>query len=215
MPDRTPATTALQQRHFVGVDVGVVHLALAMCHTNAAYEDFTVQRVQLIDITELEHQRVPRSRCPLSHTGMACDRVLHVIQERQALFDAAEEVVVERQPPQGIRDVEQVFVTVFRTKCHVMAPQTMHKFLHSSGYEYAERKQISIRTAKAYVPDITAMFEKADDVADAVCLVLTRVSQLHDQHSRQARRAAALDRGLDFEAFRYKGPVLQRYPDGK
>ncbi len=193
----------------VGVDVGVTNLALSVVEVPDDCTEARVLDINLINTQHFEHTRVPRRTCTLGHTGMACDRVAHVVQERQHVFDAAREIVIERQPPGGLRDVEQVFVTMFRQRCHVMAPQTMHAHIGSSGYEYDERKRVSIRVATPYVPDIESRFAKADDVADSVCLVLTRVAQLKKVYDKEHALQVALDRGLDFEQFRYTGRLAQ------
>jgi Holliday junction resolvasome RuvABC endonuclease subunit len=193
----------------VGVDIGVLHLAVAVVRAGPHWEDATVQAVEVINTRTLEHNRVPRSACTLHHTGMAVDRVAHVTQERSALFAAAEVIIVERQPPGGLRDVEQVLVAMFRDKAVVMAPQTMHAFIGSSGLPYAERKEVAIAFAEGHVPHLRTTFpSKTDDAADAVCLALTWVHKQHQQWARTAAFKAARDtakaRGLDFEAFRYR-----------
>lgn len=198
-------------RRVMGIDVGLVHLALAFGTIHGEDFSVTIDWVNLVDATVLEHGRVPRSECRLHHTGMAVDRVQHVIQERQPDFDAVEEIVIERQPPGGIRDVEQVFVTLFRDRCVVVCPRTMHVFLGSSGLTYPERKAVSMNRAQRYVPDIRTRFPKADDVADAVCLLLTRAAALAKTAAVVKARAAA-DAAVvtTFDRFRYRGTLGQR-----
>jgi hypothetical protein len=156
-------------RRLAAVDVGVINLALAFGTVNDG--TVTITRTALVDTT----QPCTVAGCPLHHTGMAVDRVAHVVAAYRADFDAAEVVVIERQPPGGLRDVEQVFAATFRAKCVVMAPQTMHATIGSSGLAYEARKEVSKATAAEFT-DLTP-YRKQDDVADAVCLLLTQAAK--------------------------------------
>ena len=197
----------------LGIDVGVIHLALVGGVTSDAYEDLRIVHVELINTTILEHGRVPRSTCTLHHTGMAADRVAHLVQERQILFDAAHRIIVERQPPGGLRDVEQVLACMFRDKVVLMAPQTMHAHIGSSQRPYAIRKALAVEYALVFLPDLRVRYpDKADDVADAVCLVVTHVHTKAKEALCAARKAEAAAyaarRGLDFNQFRYSGVFM-------
>jgi hypothetical protein len=198
----------------IGIDIGVVHLGFAVGHTTDVWTELALASVDVIDTMVLEHRRVPRSECHLQHTGMAADRVAHVVQERQALFDGASVIVVERQPPGGLRDVEQVFVCMFRDRVHIMAPATMHACIGSSKRCYSERKLISIAVACRYMPDLTARFPKPDDAADAVCMLHTYAKQAAERarvaRQRAEAHAVARGRGLDLAVFEYKGYFKDR-----
>lgn len=207
-------TMATVQKTLIGIDIGVVHLGFAVGHATDKWTDLSIASVHVIDTMVLEHRRVPRAACQLQHTGMAADRVAHVVQERQALFDGASVIVVERQPPGGLRDVEQVFVCMFRDRVHIMAPATMHACIGSSRHCYAERKKISIAMASRYVPDLCARFPKPDDAADAVCMLHTFAKHAADRDRVARQRAAAhlvaRGRGLDLGDFVYTGYLKDR-----
>lgn len=192
----------------LGIDVGMVHLALAHTCTNAAFETFEVRAVHLINMACPSHGTVSRADCTLFHSGMACDRVAHVLQEHAALFAAADVVVIERQPPSGLRDVEQVFAVALRNKCVMMSPRTMHVALGSNGLPYDARKAVAVGVAERYVPDLRTRFAKADDVADAVCLALTYCRQqrvvVAAARAKQRAAAVAATAGLCLDAYRYK-----------
>jgi hypothetical protein len=200
---------ATTQLVVLGIDVGVLHLALAVTLTNANFSSFRVSHVELIDTRILQHDRVAQEKCTLQHTGMACDRVAHLLQEREALFRSAHVVVVERQPPGGLRDVEQVLATLLRHKVCVMAPQTMHAHIGSSGMPYAERKAWAVEVASSLVPELVVRFPKADDVADAICLAKTFVDKAGIKHAasvgKEKAKEAAHSQGLDFRKYMYTG----------
>jgi hypothetical protein len=196
----------------LGIDIGIVNLACAEAVVTDDFEDLKIRQVNLVNLMKLEHNRVPLAECPLFHTGMAVDRVAHLVQERQALFDAAHTIVVERQPPGGLRDVEQVLVSLFRHKAVVMAPQTMHAFIGSSCSPYSIRKQLAIAFAETFVPSLTTLFPvKADDAADAVCLACTFVHKMRTVRRKAAGRAradaVATKQGLCLADYVYTGKM--------
>ena len=194
----------------LALDVGVIHLAIAVATCNADYSGAAIREVMLVNTMTLGHTRVCRAACRLHHTGMAADRVAHVVQERQELFDVANTIVVERQPPGGLRDVEQVLVLMFRDKVNVMAPQTMHAFIGSSRNPYTVRKQLAIEYATRFVKDLREQFPgKTDDVADAICIAVTYVERTREACAQKRQRVhshvLAAERGLDLNAYRYTG----------
>lgn len=194
-------------KSLIGIDIGVLHLGLAFASTNDDYSSLKIEKTVLIDMTT----ECSSSGCSLFHTGFACDRVLHVIQAHQKSFDDCDHVVIERQPPTGIRDVEQVFAALFRPKAIIVQPQTMHAYIGSSGFDYDRRKDLATKFACRYVPDIEDRYERAHDVADAVCLVATVRSQLFTKaiearlksEAKTRQAAAKTSTTLDLDRFRY------------
>lgn len=185
----------------LGVDVGRTHLALALVELDSA--DFTPQRCaqyELLDIAHLPHARVPRHACKLFH-GTTADMIQHVIQEHADLFAAANEVVIERQPPCGMTDIEQLLLMCVRDKAVLLSPQTMHKFIGSSGYTYDNRKRCAETAATKFCPELAsdARFARKHDIADAICLTLTRAMQLATAQQQKQRVVTA----LDLDRFRY------------
>ena len=190
----------------VGIDVGVQNLAMAVGSCSASYTNLTITAVERVNLMST----CTVTGCTLHHTGMASDRVAHFLQARAAVFAEADTVVIERQPPGGLRDVEQVLVTRLRDKAVVMAPQTMHVAIGSNGLPYAERKVAAIARASLLVPDIAARFApKADDPADAVCFVIAYVQAAAARRAAICRSARAASTsaaaGLDLSAYVYTG----------
>lgn len=213
--DRHDAADDRHILHLMAVDVGVINLAIAHGTCRADYTALHVTDIEVLNTMVFEHCRVQEDTCPLHHTGTASDRVAHVVQERQHLFDRAHTIVIERQPPGGLRDVEQVLMTMFRNKSVLVSPRTMHVFIGSNQLEYAGRKRMAIERACVVAPWIVDRFpDKPDDAADAVCLMLTHVHAKRMQHvlhrRTQAARVHAHERGLDFAMYRFEGSA--RYP---
>lgn len=163
----------------LGVDVGYTHLALALVTVAADYTQPHVSGFALINLAAHVHRRVPASACRLHHSAMTADKVAHVVQEFAEWIAEAEEVVIERQPPGGMTDVEQLLVAATRDKARLLAPRTMHAHLGLSRLDYEQRKHATEAFACALCPALAAHtgLRRKHDIADAVCLAVTRAAQ--------------------------------------
>lgn len=170
---------ATSTRTLLGVDVGYSHLALALLSVRDDYTQPHVSGFALINLASHVHRRVPAATCTLHHSAMTVDKVAHVVQEFGDWLDAAEEVIIERQPPGGMTDVEQLLVASTRNKARLMAPQTMHAHLGLSRLNYEQRKRATEAFASSLCPALQAHtgLRRKHDIADAVCLAVTRAAQ--------------------------------------
>lgn len=158
------------------IDVGITHLALVFAQVEPGGSPVTLHQIECVDSTVFQHDAVPVDKCTLGHTKTTADRIAHVVQERQHLFDACTHVLIERQPLQGHTHVEQVLYLLLRHKAHLVSPNAMHKFFNISHFTYEGRKQQVVRIVDDMLPlDRFAKYhalERKHDVADAMCLML-------------------------------------------
>lgn len=182
------------------VDVGITHLALVFGRVT---ELVALVQAECLDITMFEHDRVPIGQCRLGHTKTTADRIAHVVQQRQHLFDACTHVLIERQPLQGHTHVEQVLYLMLRNKAQLVSPNAMHKFFNIGHYTYEGRKQQVVRIVDELFPldkfPLYHALERKHDIADAVCLLLfwvhsdtkprTRVKQQGNAKITQMQKA--------------------------
>lgn len=133
----------------LGIDVGIIHLGLVLCETSGdilwtSDSSCRVLRALLVNLTSplLGHEEINMKECTLTHSRMSCDRVDHLIQAcRDTFFDVADLIVIELQPPGGIKDVEQLLVQRFRHKIRVISPIRIHRWLGiPRGMSYEDRK---------------------------------------------------------------------------
>lgn len=153
----------------VSIDIGYVNMAMVGCTTTeegVVDFDYTAK----VDITHVMHNRVNPCDCKIPHTNETCDRVMHFIQEYRPVFDEADIVLIERQPPMGLKDVEALITQTFRSKVQLISPNKMHKFWGISRYDYERRKEHTERIASEYVD--LSLYERKHDVADAVCIAM-------------------------------------------
>jgi hypothetical protein len=169
------------------LDVGIHHLAVVSFRTPRDWsEDLLPEHLEfaeLVNVSEMKHERVPRWACQLHHAREISDWLDHVVQEREEYFSPnVERILVERQPPEGIKSVEQYLFKRFRDRVQLVAPihvQTVLGFRIKN--EYDARKSAVVRLCWDFLvrafpslanrsPDEITDEERLHDVADAIAI---------------------------------------------
>ena len=127
-----------------------------------------------IDLRRLLHKRVPHEQCTIPHTRETCDRVAHFLQEYADFFDEADHVLIERQPPVGLKDIEGLIMQAHRAKTTLISPNKMHKFFGISRFSYEERKVRTEHIASPHLEGISTYENntRRHDMADSACICL-------------------------------------------
>ena len=153
----------------VSIDIGYVNMGIVSCtSTEEGVVDFDY--TTKVNISHVLHNRVKPCDCTIPHSNETCDRMMHFIQEYRPVFDEADIILIERQPPMGLKDIEALLTQAFRSKVKLVSPNSMHKFWGIGRYDYETRKIHTERIASEYVD--LALYERKHDVADAVCIAL-------------------------------------------
>ena len=156
----------------ISVDIGLTNFAFVTATVDRSRIEIT--DVRRLDLRSIGHKRVPFSECTLKHGNCAADLLLHLFQE-EPVFQDADVILVERQPPGGLKDYEQVVNAVYNSKVILVAPQTVHCFMGMRGLDYNQRKQKSIEISATALATFPAF--KSDvrqhDMADAYCILRT------------------------------------------
>jgi len=154
-----------------------------------------------IDITRVCHSVVPFCDCTLRHERCIPDYLDHFIQEYSEYFNECDVLLLERQPPVGITNVQDLLFTRFREKVLLISPNSVHKYFVLSG-DYSTRKTESEKIAGEYLTDFksfTSNFRK-HDISDALLMILyyykTKMDSLIDS-------TKYVNDIVDFDKFRF------------
>lgn len=187
----------------IGIDVGYHNMALVVTETD---EDFnvTVRSAHLVDITKIPHHRVCMRDCKIPHTNEVADMMAHFIQEYGYLLDQADTILVERQPPTGLTQIETLLLYLYRDKTLLVSPNAMHSHFGINHFEYDRRKVCTVQIADRYLADLEAYSTETrrHDLADAMCFVLFHVHPM-----KEKVRLQKLDRTLPFHMYKYEGTL--------
>lgn len=198
----------------LGIDVGIVHLALALARIDTTRSKIVeVERIEVIDLTRLPHRRVPRYACRLRHdSAEMCDRIAHLLQEYGAeWFDRADGgILIERQPLCGLKSVEQLLFAAYRDRATLVHPCAVHKWLGSNGVAYEQRKALAEARAERHIDSPRSsdavrrqyydVLERRHDVADALCMIEFHLATRREAYKRCKRWQSSVAR---FKRFLY------------
>jgi hypothetical protein len=151
-----------------------------------------------VDITNVKHSRVPFCECKLHHDYCIPDYLDHFIQEQQEMFENADKIIIERQPPVGITNVQDLLFTKFRSKVLLISPNTIHKYFNMSK-EYSTRKNESESIAAYYLKNMKRYLNnvRKHDISDALLMLVY-------YYSTEMNLVKVVDNPVnDFEKFRF------------
>ena len=145
----------------LGVDIGMVNLAMVQVEIDDKWEVSRVHMCQRIDI------------CKLTNARETADRVSALVDTYTHVFDTSDVILLERQPLCGMTHVEELLFFMFRNKCHKVSPNSVHKFLGINKCDYDGRKEKSVSRAREYLGDLHDFNkeERQHDMADAMCII--------------------------------------------
>jgi hypothetical protein len=161
----------------------------------------TVLDCNRIDITQVRHSSVKYCKCTLRHERCIPDYLDHFVQEYSEYFTDCDVLLLERQPPVGITNVQDLLFTRFRDKVLLISPNTVHKYFGLSG-EYSVRKTESEKIAKDYLVDFTSFRSniRKHDISDSLLMILYYYKTQMDLHIESTKYSRDL---VDFEQFRF------------
>jgi hypothetical protein len=138
-----------------------------------SHKDITIIDCDRVDITKVKHRKVPLCVCKLHHDRCIPDYLDHFIQET-SYFEECDVLLLERQPPVGITNVQDLLFKLFRDKVELISPNSIHKYFKLPGGEYNARKQLSEQLSSRYLLDFTTFTEniRRHDIADAMLMTI-------------------------------------------
>ena len=155
-----------------------------------------------IDIRKIKHRKVPFCVCKLHHDNCVPDYLDHFIQELPH-FNECDILIIERQPPMGIMNVQDLLFKLFRDKVLLISPNSMHKYFKLSS-DYNERKKQSEKLSLDYLIDFENFNKqiRRHDISDAMLMIIYYYKiSLDDIIKNTTKVNVILD---DFEKFKYK-----------
>lgn len=107
------------------------------------------------------------------------DGLYHLMQEHREQFERADVVLIEKQPMQGLLDIEAVLYMRYIDKVSMIMPRRMHSFLGICKLSYEERKEKTEAYAEEMLERLGEdcakhkykVLHRRHDVADAICFI--------------------------------------------
>lgn len=208
---------------YIGIDIGYTNLAIVLIETDECLKIIDVPTIRRIDIAHCTHDRVPLCDCKLHHSNHVVDKISHVFQEYSDIFEKADVIVVERQPPCGMTHIESLLLFKFREKTVLVSPNSVHKYFRMSS-DYDERKKQVVSMGREFVMEsgdrrgepidpcrLLLYRNRLHDIFDALLIVryhlLREKQRLFKERTEEERRIRRLENKCrplqDLESFRY------------
>jgi len=170
----------------VGVDIGIVNMGLSVLRVDEEGH-VEVEFMKRVDITEY----VCEPACLLHHTPHVVDRMNHFLATYSQIFEGADVVAIERQPPGGIVHVESLIYERYRHKAVLVSPNQLHRHFMIDHLDYDGRKDEVVK--------ITGLSGEGrlHDVADSILIARFHIES-NIIPKIMAQRPVA-----DLDAFRY------------
>ena len=151
------------------------HLLLNSCYSlNKSFlkENIKIIDCNKIDITKVKHRKVPFCICKLHHDRCIPDYLDHFIQET-SYFEECDVLLIERQPPVGITNVQDLLFKQFRDKVLLISPNSVHKYFGLNNV-YEERKEKSEKTSQYFLEEFDNFKKhiRKHDISDAMLMIL-------------------------------------------
>ena len=172
----------------LSIDIGIINLGYVYAElifdhdTNIIKNNLLIDRSDFIsiiscdrvDITTIKHDKVCFHDCKLHHENCIPDYLDHFIQENEEIFINSDIIIIERQPPVGITNVQDLLFTKFRNKVKLVSPNTIHKFFKMSKCDYDTRKIESLELTNKYLKQFTTFQnnERKHDISDAMLMII-------------------------------------------
>jgi len=140
---------------------------------NKVQENIKIIDCGRIDITKVQHLVVKECDCKLHHENCIPDYLDHFIQEYSFYFNNCDILLIERQPPMGITNVQDLLFTKFRDKVLLISPNSVHKYFKLNN-DYQTRKKESEKIANGYLSGFKSFINniRKHDISDALLMVI-------------------------------------------
>jgi hypothetical protein len=99
------------------------------------------------------------------------DLVPLFVDAHKHIFEAADTILIERQPPGGLTNIEVLLHYMFKDKVILVSPVSMHTHFGMRHLNYEERKERTVSIADKYI-DGEIPYERKHDIADALCMIV-------------------------------------------
>lgn len=144
----------------LAIDIGYhnMGMVLAECGKGAKVDIEFIKKVSLEDYKYI-------------YSNDIVDLVPLFVDAHKYIFEAAERILIERQPPGGFTNIEVLLHYMFKDKVVLVSPVSMHTHFGMRHLNYEERKERTVEIATKHLKE-EIPYERKHDIADALCMIL-------------------------------------------
>jgi len=144
----------------LAIDIGYHNMGLVLAES-ATGPRIEVEYVKKVSLEDYKYLR----------SNDMVDLVPLFVEDHQDIFDAADKILIERQPPGGFTNIEILLHYMFRDKVSLISPVSMHTHFGMRHLDYDQRKERTVSIAEKYIVG-EIPYERKHDIADALCMIV-------------------------------------------
>jgi len=145
----------------LAIDVGYHNIGL--CFADCPSSEVKVEVIKKVSLEEYKFA---------TDSNELVNLVPAFCEAHAILFDTADVVLIERQPPQGLKAVEVLIHYMYRDKVVLVSPNSLQAHFGMAHLNYEERKVRVEKIASHYIKHLECPWERKHDIADAVCMTV-------------------------------------------
>ena len=146
----------------LSIDIGYNNMGLVLAECPLKGPKIHVEFVKKVNLEDYKH---------VAPTNEIADLVPLFVEDHAYIFDAAERILIERQPPGGFTNIQTLLHYMFRDRVVLVSPVSMHTHFGMRHLDYEQRKErvesIAERHVEGGIP-----YDRKHDIADAICMLL-------------------------------------------
>jgi len=144
----------------LAIDIGYHNMGIVLADSDAGPK-IRVEYVKKVSLSDYKY----------IYSNDIVDLVPLFVEDHKELFDSAEKILIERQPPGGFTNVEILLHYMFKDKVSLISPVSMHTHFGMRHLNYDQRKERTVSIAEKYIED-EIPYERKHDIADALCMIV-------------------------------------------
>ena len=144
----------------LAIDIGYINMGLVLAECGNG-PGIKVEYLKKVDLGDYRNIR----------TNDFVDIIPLFVEEHNHIFNAADKILIERQPPGGFTNIEILLHYMFRDKVSLISPVSMHTHFGMRHLDYEGRKERTVVIANKYLDD-EIPYERKHDIADALCMII-------------------------------------------
>ena len=144
----------------LAIDIGYHNMGLVLAESSTGPK-IDVEYIKKVSLEDYKY----------IHSNDFVDIIPLFVEDHRDLFDKAEKILIERQPPGGFQNIEILLHYMFKDKVTLVSPVSMHVHFGMRHLNYEQRKERTVSIAEKYI-DGDIPYERKHDIADALCMIL-------------------------------------------
>jgi len=144
----------------LAIDIGYHNMGIVLAESDTGPK-IEVEYVKKVNLEDYKYIK----------TNDMVDLVPLFVDDHRDIFNAADKILIERQPPGGFTNIEILLHYMFRDKVSLISPVSMHTHFGMRHLDYDQRKERTVSIAEKYIEgDIP--YDRKHDIADALCMIV-------------------------------------------